>query len=181
LGVDCELIEQRLKIDAAPPDIGHAPLRLLRLQRIADALMHRLHHRLGTRLKVVETEDLYAADQPVDGQRPLRRIDARNAEMGKDEEIFRRGQRIPCFVRAQRQALKAAGGFHRRPLWGGMGERCAGHGNRDFHRVGRSSSCWSVQRNSQPFAALPSRRVFRYRGRLPRHDLCSPRCGGAGA
>ena len=138
LRLDRELIEQRCQIDAAPSDIGHAARRHVRLQRIADALMHRLHHCLGTRLEVVESEDLGAANQPVDGQRPLCGVDAGNAEMGKHEQIFRRGQRTRHFVRAQRHATNADGGFHRRSVWGGMGERCTGHGNRDLHRVGRS-------------------------------------------
>jgi hypothetical protein len=85
LRIDIELNQQRGEIDATPTDIRDAAGRLGRRERIADALMHCLHQPFGTRFQVLETEGARAAHQPVDGERPLRRVDARDAQVGKDE------------------------------------------------------------------------------------------------
>ena len=121
-----ELTQQRGEIDAAPTDIGDAACRLGRRERVADALMRCLHQTFGTRLQVVESEGLAPAHQPVDDERPLRRIDARDAEVGEDEEILRSGHGIRHLVRAQLHPTKAAGGVHARPVRAGLAEK-VGH------------------------------------------------------
>jgi hypothetical protein len=134
LRVDLELIEQRGEIDAAPTDIGDAPGRHGRLERVADALMHRFDDLPGARLQIVETEGAGTADQPVYGKRPSRGVDAGNAEMGKDEEVRRRGHGLRHLVRTQLHATHAAGGIHRRAAGRCFGDRSArrrwraGHG-----------------------------------------------------
>jgi hypothetical protein len=77
--------------------------------------MHGFHDALGTRLQVVETERAGFADQAVNGQPPLRGVDAGNTEMSKNEDVFACGNGIAHLVRAQLDAAQSARGFHRRP------------------------------------------------------------------
>jgi hypothetical protein len=52
---------------------------------LAIVLMHRFHDLLGTRLQILKSKSAGAAHQTVDDERPMRRVDARHPEVGKDE------------------------------------------------------------------------------------------------
>src|SRR5437870_13385860 len=80
----------------------------------AAALMHRLHNLLGTRPQLVEGEDAGAADKSVDDERPSRGVNARDAEMGEDENVVCRGDCVGHFVPAP---LDAAHTDRRSPGW----------------------------------------------------------------
>ena len=97
--IDPEFVQEGREVGATPTHIGDATRRHHRLERIAAALMHRLHDLLGARPQLVEGQDAGAADKSVDDERPSRGGDARDAEMGGGENVVchcdRNGHLVP--------------------------------------------------------------------------------------
>ena len=89
--------------------------------------MHGFHGALATRLQVVETERAGFADQAVNGQPPLRRVDAGNTEMSKNEDVLACGDGVAHLVRAQFDAAQSARRIHRRPGRAGYGDLLVRH------------------------------------------------------
>ena len=89
--------------------------------------MHGFHGALATRLQVVETERAGFADQAVNGQSPLRRVDAGNTEMSKNEDVLACGDGAAHLVRAQFDAAQSARRIHRRPGRIGTGDLLVRH------------------------------------------------------
>src|SRR5262245_16914891 len=102
-------------IDAAPANVGDAACWHIRLERAAATLVHCLDYALRTRFQILEIQGPGMAHEPIDGERPSRRIDARNAEMGNNEEVIRGGYAIRHLVRTQLQATNPGGRIHCRP------------------------------------------------------------------
>src|SRR5262249_32639940 len=88
-------------------------------------LVDGLNDRLGTRLDLVKAERAGALDQAVDRKRPVRGIEARNAEMADHEQVFYRRERSTVLVRAELDATQAGCGIKRR--WDRR-KRQIGHG-----------------------------------------------------
>jgi hypothetical protein len=70
--------------------------------------MKACHQSLRVALKVIESERERTLDQAVDRQRPLLPIEARNAEVTKDDGVFIAGEAVAHLVRSEWNAPEKA-------------------------------------------------------------------------